>query len=113
MLTVQAAAGSRKLYEVENSQDKALKEAKVSASRHQSEAEELRQRLAEAESEKAELRKDHATEATGFTATKRELEVRLKANFHKFEMLTPGYGVSLAHAPQAVTCAAVKHSFCV
>lgn len=72
---LQATAASRKLQEVENGQDKALKEAKAAANRHQSEAQQLSQRLADVESERAELRRDHAAEATGFATTRRELEV--------------------------------------
>ena len=61
---------------MEHSQEKALKEAKAAASRYQAETEAMTQRLANAESEQAELRGDHATEAAGFASSKRELEVK-------------------------------------
>lgn len=61
---------------MENGQDKALKEAKASAAKYQAETEAMRERLASVESEKAELRQDHATEASGFASARRELEVR-------------------------------------
>ena len=76
LLNMQATAASRKLQEIENGQDKVLKEAKAAASRSQHEAEQLTQRLADSESEKAELRSDHTAEAAGFATSRRELEVQ-------------------------------------
>lgn len=72
---LQASLASRKLHELEHGQDKSLKEAKVTASRYQNEAEQLTQRLTNAETEMAELRRDHTSEAAGFATSKRELEV--------------------------------------
>ena len=73
---MQATATSRRLQELEHGQDKALKEARAAATRNQNEAEQLTQRLADSEAEKAELRSDHSAETAGFAISRKELEVR-------------------------------------
>lgn len=60
-----------------------MKEAKTAASKNQNQAEQLAQRLAESESEKAELRSDHAAEAAGFATSRKELEVQILPLYEK------------------------------
>lgn len=72
---LQATAATKRLQEVENGQDKALKDAKAQAAKSRQEAEQMAERLKGSEAQMAELRSDHTVEAAGFAGIKRELEV--------------------------------------
>ena len=77
ILLSQATAATKRLQEIENSQEKAVKDAKAQAAKSKQEAEQLTEQLRGVEAQMAELRIDHTAEAAGFAGAKRELEVAL------------------------------------
>jgi hypothetical protein len=71
----QATGAAKRLQEVENGQEKAVKDAKAQAAKSRQEAEQLAERLKDSEAQMAELRSDHSAETDGWAGTKRDLEV--------------------------------------